>query len=1083
MKTTTILNRAAIVACIATTGFLSTELQADQKSPAKEKGVASLTEFRTLNQNAIMKFNEDGQVRATYGSSLSLGGSPEDSARNFLTQWAGVYGTDMNELEAVGPYADGHSVQPLRYNRATGEFGMSLVNYRQTVNGIPVYGSRVMILVRHDPGFPVVNAKGDIKPIKGWTPGPIANDLPNFNAALASGDRFLGEEVELASDPSLVVFAGEEGVGVAPRLAQQFEITSGSKLDNTFQKWLLITDVSNGDVLYSENRIVNCGFAGCSGVHTLATAIPADVTGQTLSQSTIGTGADVCEPEELFAMPHVFVSGSNGQTATADKNGNWTLPSSGNVTVTTSLNGPYFTMNNVQGSEHSFSGNVANEQFLSLENNDTSEVVLAQTNAYYWTNKTRDFVLEYNPLYPTIGTETGFGINVMVSGTCNAYYDGSSSNFYPEGGGCSNTAFSPVIIHEYGHHLVGVNGSGQAEWGEGMGDSMSVIITGDPKLAKGFFTNDCNDGIRTANNTCQYTASCSTCGSAIHSCGQLISGCVYDFRTAMIAAYPDDGDETTDDGDDICNSLVIDSMIHKLGSNIDPLVYLDYLTMDDDDGDLSNGTPHFTEINAAFAAHGMDDYPEPPEPVDNDTCDTARALEDGTHSFTSLGSTNGSDSFNDSQCPDTYLGQMLNDVWFSYYACESGSMTVSTCNTIDFDSDIVVYDGTCGSLTQVACNGDGSGCDGYSSIVTMNATEGSTYLIRVGDYDGGGGSGDIIIDGPGVPCGGGGDTVSFEYPDGTPTVIDPAGGTSLTVNIVGDGSVDPAPGSGRMYIQLEDESLLQGTMNETGPNTYQAIFPALECTSLSYYFSAVGDDDTEYISPSLEAVVYSDIVIIADDNGETTPGWIVGGTATDGGWDNGLPVNCGRCDPPTDADGSGRCWLTDNSSAGDCNSDVDGGSTTLTSPTYDASDPTTEVSYIRWFSNGAGCTTAPQDDSFLVEASADGGSTWTTIETVAPTTGAWVDVTFSPSSFGLNSSNFRLRFTATDTGDGSVVEAGIDAIRLTATECNDAECLGDVNGDQDVNVADLLVVIAEWGNPFSVNDLLVVIANWGNDCN
>ncbi|MDG1899630.1 MAG: hypothetical protein P8I74_07160, partial [Phycisphaerales bacterium] len=155
----------------------------------------------------------------------------------------------------------------------------------------------------------------------------------------------------------------------------------------------------------------------------------------------------------------------------------------------------------------------------------------------------------------------------------------------------------------------------------------------------------------------------------------------------------------------------------------------------------------------------------------------------------------------------------------------------------------------------------------------------------------------------------------------------------------------------------------------------------------------------------------------------------------------------------------------------------------LTSPTYDASDPTTEVSYIRWFSNGAGCTTAPQDDSFLVEASADGGSTWTTIETIAPTTGAWVDVTFSPSSFGLNSSNFRLRFTATDTGDGSVVEAGIDAIRLTVTECNDAECLGDVNGDQDVNVADLLVVIAEWGNPFSVNDLLVVIANWGNDCN
>lgn len=194
MKTSTILNRAAIAACVATTCLLSTELQAVQKIPAKQKGVATLSQFKALNQNAIMKTNEDGQVRAAYGSSLALGGSPEDSARNFLSQWADMYGTNMDELEAVGPYADGHSVQPLRYDRATGEFGMSLVNYRQTVNGIPVYGSRMMILVRHDPGFPVVNAKGDIKPIKGWTPGVIANDLPNFDDALVSGSRFLGEE-------------------------------------------------------------------------------------------------------------------------------------------------------------------------------------------------------------------------------------------------------------------------------------------------------------------------------------------------------------------------------------------------------------------------------------------------------------------------------------------------------------------------------------------------------------------------------------------------------------------------------------------------------------------------------------------------------------------------------------------------------------------------------------------------------------------------------------------------------------------------------------------------------------------------
>ena len=41
------------------------------------------------------------------------------------------------------------------------------------------------------------------------------------------------------------------------------------------------------------------------------------------------------------------------------------------------------------------------------------------------------------------------------------------------------------------------------------------------------------------------------------------------------------------------------------------------------------------------------------------------------------------------------------------------------------------------------------------------------------------------------------------------------------------------------------------------------------------------------------------------------------------------------------------------------------------------------------------------------------------------------------------------------------------------------DCEGDVNGDGQVNVTDLLAVIAGWGTPYDVSDLLAVIAGWG----
>lgn len=1069
MKTKMILNQAAIAACIAATGLLTVDLMAATPQRLSETKLAK-DQFKAAFPEAYMLVHEHGAIRALYAADMAHGGSPLDSSRNYITEWGDMHGVTNDQIQPMDTIGE----VPLQYDPATGTYGLTLLNFEQVISGIPVFKSRLMTVVRNEAGFPVVHSKMDLKPLKGWTPGPVANDAADPEMARQAGARFLGVDVELVDDPELRVFAGGIGETTEPVLTMEFEITAGNKSDDTYQRWLLLTDLQTGEVVYHENRILNCGLNCATVAQALGNSAVGDITGQTTSLATDGSGADICESESFYGMPYIFVSGSNGQSAVADENGEWSMAASGNVTVTSSFTGQYFAVNNDAGAEVSFSASVANGGDADHSHTNTSEYALAEANAYLGLNQVRDFVLNYNPSFPVISTQTGMPANVNLGSSCNAYYDYESTNYYIESGGCSNTSFSVIIYHEYGHHLVAVAGSGQNEYGEGMGDVMGVLISGDPKLARGFYTSDCNNGIRNADNNCQYQASgCSSCGSAIHSCGQLISGVVYDLLGLMDGNF------------DAAARVVIDSMPMHVGTSIDGAILLDYLLLDDNpayggDGDISNGTPNSDQIYAAFSLHGItaDDIPIPP---DNDDCDTARPVTWGTWAVNTTGAAPSGVPVDESQCSGTYMTGCDPDVWYRLVACGTGAMTVSTCNTASFDTDLAVYTGDCNGLSQIACNGDGSGCDNYSSSLSVNVTQGQVIYVRVGGYQGATGTGDVVIDGPGEPCDN--DTIAFDFPGGLPDVIDPSDPPTISVSVSGEGELSPIPGSGRMWVAQSD-TVVQGIMSSAGPNSYTASFPDLLCQPVTYWFEVDGDDGSAYGSGDNNAEVYSEIVVVYEDNGNTDAGWSVSGSATDGQWDRGVPVNCGRCDPPTDRDGSGTCWLTDNSSASSCNSDVDGGSTVLTSPQMDTSDPGAIINFSWWYSNGSDCDGAePQNDTFVVQASTN-GSNWTTIVTVGPTgpgtSGGWNDSSFVvadlPGSF--NSSTFQLRFEASDLNGGSVIEAGVDSLSVTVPECLDSNCVGDFTGDGTVDVADLLFVIAAWNNPYTVDDILTVIANW-----
>ncbi|MEE2718467.1 MAG: hypothetical protein VX727_01615 [Planctomycetota bacterium] len=122
-------------------------------------------------------------------------------------------------------------------------------------------------------------------------------------------------------------------------------------------------------------------------------------------------------------------------------------------------------------------------------------------------------------------------------------------------------------------------------------------------------------------------------------------------------------------------------------------------------------------------------------PKYNDECASAMPAINGSNAFSTLDATASSDSYSDALCSGTYLGMMHADIWFSYQATCTGSLTVSTCSTATFDTDLVVYRGTCGDMTQIACNGDNSTCSGYSSYLQTPVTAGEQYLIRIGGWD------------------------------------------------------------------------------------------------------------------------------------------------------------------------------------------------------------------------------------------------------------------------------------------------------------------------------------------------------------
>ncbi|MDD5427406.1 MAG: M4 family metallopeptidase [candidate division Zixibacteria bacterium] len=304
----------------------------------------------------------------------------------------------------------------------------------------------------------------------------------------------------------------------------------------------------------------------------------------------------------------------------------------------------------------------------------------------------------------------------------------------------------------------------------------------------------------------------------------------------------------------------------------------------------------------------------------------------------------------------------------------------------------------------------------------------------------------------------------FSYPEGIPSLLNRNNEMILEISINGIFGGTIVPGTEKLYYSINDQPYVAVTMMEVNPGRYEAVLPALECDSTIRFFFSAEESSTgvvympDTVNPHIARPV-TETKIAFHDNFETDKGWNISGTVTSGQWFRGIPYGGGyRTDPVSDFDGSGRCYLTGNS-PGD--NDVDGGTTILTSPTFAAADDNYEIYYARWYANDY--SHAPHEDTMRVLISNDNGLNWMPVETIGPeqqASGGWFTHSFVISDFIAPSDNMKLRFEVSDLGDGSVVEAAIDAVSVSAGRCLRYIC-GDADNSGDLpDIADITFIIS-----------------------
>ncbi len=262
----------------------------------------------------------------------------------------------------------------------------------------------------------------------------------------------------------------------------------------------------------------------------------------------------------------------------------------------------------------------------------------ASREQFYQVNRIKEVVKGWLPTNTWLaGVLT---VNVNLNQTCNAYWNGSTLNFFKSGGGCSNTGeISGVSLHEFGHGIDQNDGTGTAPeggTGESYGDTTAMIALHSSCMGPGFLASNCSGygnactsctGVRdldyakhstglpaTVSNHTQ--AHCPTgsgpCGKEVHCESYVPSEAIWDFANRDLPNPGTGPAWTTLDRLWYLsrNTATSSFTCHATGTFTSDGCgtgnwWKVMRAVDDDDGNLANGTPHGGALFAAFNRHGI----------------------------------------------------------------------------------------------------------------------------------------------------------------------------------------------------------------------------------------------------------------------------------------------------------------------------------------------------------------------------------------------------------------------------------------------------------------------------------------------
>ena len=489
------------------------------------------------------------------GLSVATDAAAELAGRSVLTQNATALGLDSSNLRFDGA------------PRGAGKVG---AHFQQTYQGIDVLGGRAQAIFLESTGRVFVMGADYYKGIE-------LDATPTLSSYEAEGIA----QVAAPFDPATDGLNGETQLFVLPvpngPESAEYHLVWRVRVETESPVGIWVTDVDahTGEIVQRTND-----------VHFL------DFQGNTQAGIEVNTYCDG-ETTEVASYMQVQVSGVS--TTVSDGDGNWTVPYSGtdSRTVTATLFGDYVNVNVSSGTDATFSGTATPGTPFTVEFNDGNSRQ-DERDVFEAVNDIHDYFETVDPGWGR--TNTRITANVNVSGSCNAFYNGTI-NFYEAAGGCANTGeIQGVVHHEYGH---GVQASllggtqGNQGLGEGNSDVLANILTQESIIGRGFNTN-CTLGIRDSDNALIYP---DDLNGQIHHDGQIIAGFHWDAMMIFQDLY---GLEAG------THQMAIDWHFGRKVSRpmTQPAQVLATFIANDDDGNLDNGTPHWDVYCQAASNHG-----------------------------------------------------------------------------------------------------------------------------------------------------------------------------------------------------------------------------------------------------------------------------------------------------------------------------------------------------------------------------------------------------------------------------------------------------------------------------------------------